>query len=254
MKYKQLIFSLLLALIAAPAFSQFTTTFPKPDQAKLTNSKTLNVTQIRQSGHIQVTTPHYDNIGQVLTKLNFKYSNYAPEKSPYMIFMNCGTSTDVGATEISNYVENGGVLYASDLSDETLLRAFPGLFDFAGRHGLVGELSARVEDSELREVIGEEMTVHFDLKGWAKLKGISQGKVLLRDADSGMPLMVEIPYGDGVIFYTCFHNHKQASKQEEALLQLLIAKQVNSILQQDFVVTAEQMGLNLRQMKMVFRE
>lgn len=254
MKYKQLIFTLLFSLSIAPAFSQFTTTFPKPSEANLTNSKTLNVTQIRQSGHIQVTTPHYDNIGQILSKLNFKYANYAPEKSPYMIFMNCGTSTDVGATEISDYVEQGGVLYASDLSDETLMRAFPGIFDFEGRHGVIGEVAASVEDGELREVIGEEMTVHFDLKGWAKLREVNGGKVLLRAEDSGMPLMVEVPYGEGVIFYTCFHNHKQASAQEEALLQLLIAKQVNSILQQDFVVTAEEMGLDLRKMKLVFSE
>jgi len=254
MKHTPILLCLLAVLLVTPASAQFQTSLPKPGQANLENSQTLNVTKIKESGHIQVTSPHYDNIGKILTKIDFKYESYAPEKKPYMIFMNCGTDTDVDPTEIKNYVNDGGILYASDLADETLQKAFPGMFQFQGRKGTVGEIKASIEDGELQEVIGQQMEVHFDLKNWAILKDINTGKVLLRSEETGMPLMVEVPYGNGRIFYTCFHNHKQASDKEEALLKLLIAKQVNSILDQDFVATAEQMGLDLRKMKMMFRE
>ena len=254
MKLSNILLCALFSLVSFPMWAQFNTSLPKPGQADLSNSQTLNVTQIRKSGHIQVTSPRYDNIGQILTKIDFKYESYAPEKSPYMIFMNCGTNTNVEASAINSYVKGGGVLYASDLSDEILMQAFPGLFDFQSRTGTIGEMNASIEDGELQDVIGSQMKVHFDLKGWAVLNKVNAGKVLLRSSDTGLPLMVEVPYGDGRIFYTCFHNHKQASDKEEALLQLLIAKQVNSIVDQDFAVTAEQMGLDLRKMRMVFKE
>ena len=252
MKHTTILLCLLFAFSLTPSWAQFNTSLPKPGLANLDNSQTLNVTKIKESGHIQVTSAHYDNIGKILTKIDFKYASYAPEKKPYMIFMNCGTDTKVEPTVISDYVQEGGILYASDLSDETLKKAFPGIFQFQGRTGKVGKMNASIEDVELQAVIGNQMEVHFDLNGWAVLKDINAGKVLLRSETTGMPLMVEIPYGKGRIFYTCFHNHKQASDKEEALLKLLIAKQVNSILDQDFVVTAEQMGLDLRKMKMVF--
>jgi len=245
---------LLFALSVNQTYAQFDTSLPKPAQADLSNSQTLNITDIKKSGHIQVTSANYDNIGQILTKIDFKYESYAPQKSPYMIFMNCGTSTYVDPTEIRTYVQGGGILYASDLSDEVLVKAFPGVFDFEGRIGTVQEMTASIEDYDLKEVLGEDMDVHFDLKNWAVLNGISEGKVLIRSTSTGKPLMVEVPYGDGRIFYTCFHNHKQASEKEEALLKLLIAKQVNSLLQQDFASTAEEMGLDLNKMKIMFKK
>ncbi len=254
MKHTAILLCLLCTFFATPTWAQFHTSLPKPELANLDNSQTLNVTKIKESGHIQVTAANYDNIGQILTKIDFKYESYAPEKKPYMIFMNCGTNTNVKTNVINDYVKEGGILYASDLSDETLKKAFPGIFQFQGRTGTIGEMNASIEDAELQEVIGNQMEVHFDLKGWAVLKDINAGKVLLRSEETGMPLMVEVPYGKGRIFYTCFHNHKQASDKEEALLKLLIAKQVNSILDQDFVATAEQMGLDLRKMKMMFKK
>lgn len=235
------------------AFAQFKTSMPKPPEANLEASQKLNVTNIRKSGHIQVTNPHYDNIGQILTKIDFKYESYAPERKPYMIFINCGTSTPINPQDLTNYVENGGVLYASDLSDEVLQKAFPGVFQFEGRIGKTGEMQAIIEDSELKDILGSDMEVHFDLQKWAVLNDVNNGKVLMR-AENGKPLMVEVEFGKGRIFYTCFHNHKQASSKEEALLKLLITKQVASIVNEPFADTAEQMGLNLQLMKIEFKD
>lgn len=235
-------------------WAQLTTKLPKPGQVNIAGSQTLNVTNIKEGGHIQVTAPQYDNIGQILTKIDFKYQSYNPAKNPYMIFINCGTPTSVKPADLNDYVSKGGILYASDLTDKLLTEAFPNLFVFKGRVGKAQEMTATVEDSELQSIIGSQMEVHFDLNSWAVLEGVNAGKVLLRSNQTGLPLMVEVPYGKGRIFYTCFHNHKQASEKEEALIKLLIAKQVNALVDQDFAYTAEQMGLNLKQMKLMFAE
>lgn len=244
---------LLISFISNQMIAQFKTTWEKPEQVSITKSKKLNVTTIRESGHIQVTNPNYDNIGQILTKIDFKYESYAPEKSPYMIFVNCGTYTAINPTDLRKYVDQGGVLYASDLSDKVLMAAFPGVFQFQGRVGQTGTVEATIEDDELNEVLGEKMSIHFDLGSWAILNSISNGKVLMRSNKTGKPLMVEISIGKGKVFYTCFHNHKQVSEKEEALLKLLIAKQVNTLIDEPFADTAENMGLDLQQMRLKFK-
>lgn len=234
--------------------AQFQTAMGKPGETNLQDSKTLNVTSIRKGGHIQVTNPRYDHIGEILTKIDFEYRAYEPSKKPYMIFVNCGTNTPIDPQELHDYVANGGVLYASDLSDEVLMKTFPGIFHFEGRQGQTGSLEASIEDADLQDVLGDDMTVHFDLKGWAILNEVEDSKVLMRAKENGKPLMIEVAVGKGKVFYTCFHNHKQASGKEEALLKLLITKQVSSLVEQPFAETAQEMGLDLVQMRMEFKE
>lgn len=255
MKYFKTILLAFFALFSvAQLQAQFHTAMEKPAEANLQASQKLNVTSIRKGGHIQVTGHRYDNIGQILTKIDFEYEDYAPAKKPYMIFVNCGTSTPINPNELHDYVAEGGVLYASDLSDQILMEAFPGVFEFEGRLGQTGGMEASIEDKDLKDILGNDMHVHFDLKGWAILKEVNNGKVLMRSKETGNPLMVEVEVGKGKIFYTCFHNHKQASGKEEALLKLLITKQVSGLVEQPFAETAEEMGLDLLQMRMEFRE
>ena len=59
------------------------------------------------------------------------------------------------------------------------------------------------------------------------LDNIKTGKVIMKRKDTGKPLMVEVPYGRGRIYYTSFHNHAQASEREIALLNILVLTQLS---------------------------
>jgi len=211
------------------------------------NSKKLSIRDIKRGEGIYVSAPNYDNIGQILSKIGFKFNSYQNNiGNANMLFLNCGTSTKIPNDELRDFVENGGILYASDLTHTTMMKAFPGIFNFSGS-GSKGKKQATIVDTDISNVIGETLPIHFDLSGWAMLASINEGKVLM-EAD-GKPIMVAVPYGQGTIFYTCFHNHKQATDKEEALLKLLFAKQVQQLAQMSFKDTAQAMGLNLNQMR-----
>ena len=230
----------------------FKTNMPKPGELN-TNQAAMGIKKIKKGGVLQATDPYYDDIGQILEDLDFDYQNYDPKKEAEILFINCGTPTRIEIGYLRRYVENGGVVYASDLASSLLVAAFPGAFDFAGNTGSRGHTVAFVEDPDLRGIIGPATEVHFDMNGWSELMDVTNGKVLMRSERSGLPLMAVASIGKGKVFYTCFHNHAQASEKQQAIMQLLIAKQVAEVVQQPFNETARHMGLNLQEMKSTFQ-
>lgn len=211
------------------------------------NAQKLGIKDIQRGNGIYVSSPRYDNIGQILSKIGFQYKPYSGSLSDAkMLFINCGTSTKIAVNQLRTFVNNGGILYASDLTDQTISAAFPGLFNFK-RGGSTGTIMAQIRDNDLQNILGNSIDIHFDLGGWAVLNSINAGDVLMEA--NGKPIMVSVPYGNGTIFYTCFHNHKQASDKEEALLKLLLTKQVQELAQLSFEDTAKEMGLDLNAMK-----
>ena len=125
------------------------------------------------------------------------------------------------------------------------------MFQFGGS-GAAGTVAAKVVDEELRQVVGESTKIHFDMPSWAVLNGC-QGDTLVeaatRTAYAGRPLMVEVAYGDGAIFYTCFHNRAQVSKQEKVLLQLLVLKQISTSSKTTVAQASRSLGISLTAMK-----
>ena len=121
-------------------------------------------------------------------------------------------------------MKNGGVIYASDLTSVLIDTTFPNIFCFNHFSGNVETHEAAVLDDELKSLIGENVDVFFDLSGWSILINIQEGKVLLKSLRTYHPLMVKVPYGKGMIYYTCFHNHSQLDEKEKKLLKLLILK------------------------------
>ncbi|MGB1206204.1 MAG: hypothetical protein ACPG5B_11190 [Chitinophagales bacterium] len=209
----------------------------------------MSIKEITQSGDaIQVTAAKYDNIGQILGGINVAFSEYNTSETPQMLFLNCGSETKVKSYDIRTFVENGGTLYASDLTNELLENAFPNIFKFK-TNGKKGEVAAEIVDSELKSILGRDMKVHFDLGNWAVLHSISKGKVLMKNRQTQQPLMVAVPYGRGKIYYTCFHNHKQPSKKEQDLLKLLVAKQVADLTERPLAETAQEMGIDVSKIK-----
>ena len=180
---------------------------------------------------ICVTSPCYDDIGQILTSMKINYDKFETKQYDCdVLFLNCGTSDHVDTQKLEIFVKNGGCLYASDLVEDILNEAFPDIFTFAGRLGEVMKMPVDVVDSELREFSGARLQVTFDLGGWVVVNS-SKGEVLLRASNNnsskyaGKPIMIKVKYYNGLIFYTSFHNYAQASEKEKALLQLLLLRQ-----------------------------
>jgi len=46
--------------------------------------------------------------------------------------MNCGTSDIINKSALTDFIKNGGILYASDLTSSFLIETYPNLFVFNG--------------------------------------------------------------------------------------------------------------------------
>jgi uncharacterized protein YjfI (DUF2170 family) len=108
--------------------------------------------------------------------------------------------------------------------------AFPGFIKFEGSIGEAGHQTAKIVDTELKAAIGKTIKVTFDMGSWAVIDSVeSSVTVIMRSKDTDKPLMVVFKYGEGTVFYTSFHNHTQASKTEQFLLQILVLKQISAV-------------------------
>jgi len=199
---------------------------------------------------IQVTSPCFDDIGEVLKSMDLPFEQYELKNKIdcEILFLNCGTLDDVDKEELECFVKGGGVLYASDLTSSLIEYAFPNIFTFKGS-GDVCTLNAEVVDVRLIKYIGKNVSVTFDLGGWSMLDKIATGRVIIKRIDTGKPLMVEVPYGKGRIYYTSFHNHVQASDKEVALLKLLVLTQLSVRSDKTIEEAADLIGFDLGNIK-----
>jgi hypothetical protein len=216
---------------------------PGPHLAKLAR---------RWSRTIYVTSPGWDNIGEVLSSMGVMFGPFRGGYDCDLLFVNCGTRDLLDPASLQRFVHAGGCLYASDLTSGLIADAFPGMFRFGGS-GLAGMVAANVVDDELRQVVGDSTTVHFDMASWSVLEGC-QGETLVEAAQgtayAGRPLMVEVDFGDGAVYYTSFHNRAQVSEQERVLLQLLVLKQISTSSNTTVAQASQSLGISLTALKL----
>lgn len=226
-------------VFAAPGLTQSP---PGPYLAKLAR---------RWSRKIYVTSPGWDNIGEVLTMMGVEFEPFPGVYDCDLLFVNCGTHDPLDSASLQRFVYAGGCLYASDLTSDLIASTFPGMFRFGGS-GYAGMVAANVVDGELREVVGTSTTVNFDMDSWAVLEGC-QGETLVQAAQgteyAGRPLMVEVEYGTGAVFYTSFHNRAQASEHEKVLLQMLVLKQISASSHTTVAQASQALGISLAALK-----
>jgi hypothetical protein len=212
---------------------------------------------ISKEKKILVTSPCYDDIGELLNSMKVSYQPFSGNFDCDILFINCGTSDNVDPSKLVSFVKSGGCVYASDLTDTLIQLAFPDFCNFGGHEGEVCKINAEVTDNELKQIIGNTIEIEFDMGVWAILNSTS-GKTLLKAASgnkySGKPIMVQKNYGKGHIFYTCFHNHAQASEKEEMLLQLLLLKQLGTNANMTIEEMGGLLGINLASMKERFKK
>jgi hypothetical protein len=216
---------------------------PGPHLAKLAR---------RWARKIFVTSPGFDNIGEVLASMNVAFEVFTGRYDCDLLFVNCGTHDRLDSATLRRFVEGGGCLYASDLTSAFIAETFPGMFFFGGS-GDAGVVAARVIDEELRDVVGDSTSIHFDMGSWAVLQECS-GAILVEGAAdtryAGKPLMVEVEFGDGVIFYTSFHNRAQLTAHEKVLLQLLVLKQMGAASNASVAQVGRSLGITITPLKM----
>jgi len=120
--------------------------------------------------------------------------------------------------------------------------------------GVQQNLRAQVVFPEMRDVLGSEMPLHFDLDGWrpAAFRGESV-TVYLRGTfrtTAGVaidaPLLVKFPVGKGNVMFTSFHNEKQNSELETKLLKHLVFSTVASNVQKTVTESMVRGGFSLR--------
>ena len=131
------------------------------------------------------------------------------------------------------YVGRGGTLYASDWRLDLLVHCFPETFQ-AGEivKGDAQTLTADVVDPALREYLGcSTVELRFDLPNWNPAKFTdSQATIYLRGnyravgggSSESVPLLVKVPFQQGTIIFTSFHNEKVNSEVETKLLKFLV--------------------------------
>ena len=206
-----------------------------------------------QKLRISVTSSGCDDIGSILSSMKINYSNFSSSNYKCdILFVNCLTSDDLLPSDLRSYVKNGGCLYASCYADSMVKAAFPGVFD-SDHSGRPHTEDVIVEDHELRGIVGESISVKFDTS-WAKLYKAKNSICILRSTEKGsLPIMVSLKYGRGTIFFTCFHNHVQASEKEKALLQLLVLKQLGSNNNQSIEEAGAEFGIDVEEIKSKFK-
>jgi hypothetical protein len=224
---------------------------------------------------LAVTPCKYDDMGKLLERLGEGYSNYAsiqledllePRKLSQfdVIFLTCGpepaewfgkpegegrrpgvltAKRKVEITErlranLRGFVEAGGTLYASDWRFHMVALAFG---DYVNEQGLaVGKgpqvVETRVVDSGLRDLLGSDIRLRFDLTGWyaaafarREVVPLLEGAFDTVDGSRAQaPLLVKFPCGKGTVIFTAFHNEKQNNKMETDLLRYLVFSAVTA--------------------------
>ena len=199
-----------------------------------------------------VTRPGNDNIGEILTSMGVEFEPFQGSFDCSLLFVNCGTPDHIDPGALAEFVHRGGCVYASDHADVLVAKAFSGVFDFGGHSGSSGHVTADVVDPELRDVLGPRIDVEFDMGAWAVLRG-GRAEALLTSAtgsqQAGNPIMAYAEYGEGSVFYTCFHNKAQTSDREKRLLQLLVVKQFSAKSSQSFEQAGRSLGLALNDIR-----
>jgi len=190
-----------------------------------------------QDLRIGVTSPSYDNVGLVLNNIrggvafdvltNSDLSNFDRLSQYHAIFINCGSHQGVNTQVLRRFVQEGGVVYASDLAATTVRPAFPDMFSFSTNTSSQTVQSAAIVHTSLASHMGRShMDINFNLSNWAVITELSpSATVYIRGNVSNhgvRPLAFSFDYGRGRVFFTSFHNHVQATTDMVNFIEYLI--------------------------------
>ncbi|HYT95559.1 MAG TPA: hypothetical protein VEL76_42965, partial [Gemmataceae bacterium] len=219
--------------------------------------------QAQRTLRLAVTPRKYDDMGKLLAGLGKGYQyveitqqdlyNVTKLTQFDVLFLTCGGSgPDLRLSyALRAFVERGGTLYASDLRYDVLAGAFPDYVDrtHLGRKGVKQAVLANVSDPGLRDLLGDQIELDFNLDGWkpaffrkdkvqvllegrfhaagaGKVLKMVNGQILAVPGGSPIPLqspfLVKFAYKKGAVIFTSFHNAAQNNELEQKLLEYLV--------------------------------
>jgi hypothetical protein len=190
----------------------------------------------------------WDDMGSLLEQMGEGYKHDALRTGDVLanpkrlddydvLFFTCAPKGRELRDALVSFVSRGGILYASDWRYDAVANAFPDMVDNTVRgSGVKGGVDAEVVDAGLREIIGPNIHLNFDLPDWKTAAfGGPRVTVLIKGKYQKMrtptdqigtpavaPLLVKFPIGKGQVIFTSFHNEKQTSETEQKLLEYLV--------------------------------
>ena len=200
----------------------------------------------RKRAKFLVSPPEFDDIGSVLKSFGsgwrFDTCDWDDLANPKnwmdreAVYLNCSVQLANEeyvcrlAPTIQKYVEAGGTVYASDWALSAVQHAFPSFLRGIDNDGSAGTYDCSITDSGLREMLGGNIRIKFDLGAWVLLNNVDERVRLYVEADNlfqgssngrRLPVVVGFQYGSGHVLATSFHNEKQLSDREKQLLRFL---------------------------------
>lgn len=163
------------------------------------------------------------------------FDDFAEAQQYAMIFVNCATTLGNDPQRLENarrFVEEGGVLYFSDLSGATvdlMVEGFSGTS--SGTPSQVVEGSVMHEDLatwlEGRVADPNQVEIVYNLSGWRRIVEMPEGGIeLLRGTRVGAgeaePLAAMFPMGSGALVYTTFHNTTDLPDEQREVLRYFL--------------------------------
>jgi hypothetical protein len=178
-----------------------------------------------------------DSLKNPITELTAEQLGTSSITSQYkMIFLNCGmddyTVTESAAilNNLKTWVNNGGILYASDWALSVVAAMYP--TDVSGElYGEVQTISTNLVDPALVSFIGKSTaTIAYDLPSWKTPETLSSAATVLvrgtfeygTDVYTDKPLAIVLAKGNGKVVFTSFHNEAGVTDDQLDVLRYFI--------------------------------
>ena len=184
----------------------------------------------------------WDSIEDIVTGLGYEVTRISladladpAVTSRYgVIFINCGPQagqmpSDAAVGNLRTYVQNGGVLYASDFAGAFVETTFPDDISLA-QSGVAQSVTATVVEEDVRLFVDgrSEINIVYDQSGWVRVTELSDNVTVLlegvvnSDDNPPEPLAVLLEPGSGRVVYTTFHNEAGVTQDQLAVLRYFI--------------------------------
>jgi hypothetical protein len=214
----------------------------------------------------------WDDMGKLLTQMgsSYRYRDIQPmeiARQPEVLdqfdvlFLTCHPKEQHNnlRNALQRFVNRGGTLYASDWRFDDVADAFPGFVD----RSLVGSgtsqtITADVVDPGLKDYIGPNITLNFELAEWktaafsgAGVTTLIKGRYTKQLGPKDMigvladaPLLVKFKVGKGTVIFTSFHNEERNAAVEKKLLQYLVFSLVVADIDAEVTASIQEAGFD----------
>jgi len=152
---------------------------------------------------------------------------------------------ELAVQTVRDFVNGGGILFASDWAYDLVEAAFPEAIDFYGddtvydaaQAGSAGGVDGVVNDSNLSDALGNStVSLAYNYSYWAVIEGVGAGTTTWMSGDveyrisasegyatlKSAPLLVSFESGGGQVIYSTFHINAQTARMVDTAIDVMI--------------------------------